>query len=64
MVITKHKVINRKTYNDPNGNEYAYEVCSFVFDRVELLGDLEVVVRGQNSLKLSLKMEIALFMPR
>ena len=45
-------VINRKTYNDPNGNEYAYEVCSFVFDRVELLGDLEVVVRGQNSLEI------------
>ena len=43
----------RKTYNDPNGNEYSYEICTFEFDRVELLGDLEILrVRGENSLEI------------
>ena len=33
-------------------NNYSYKVCSFVFDQVELLGEVEVIVKGENSLEI------------
>ena len=41
-----------KSYTDPLGNDYLYEVCQFVFDRVELVGELEVLIRGENALEI------------
>ena len=44
--------IIKKTYTDPLGNELLYDVCRFTFDRVELLGELEVLIKGENSLEI------------
>ena len=44
--------IIKKSYTDPLGNELLYEVCRFTFDRVELLGELEVMIKGENSLEI------------
>ena len=44
--------ITERFFTDPLGNEYSYKVCTFTFDRVELVGELEIVVKGENSLEI------------
>ena len=48
----RYGVIYKNSYQDPLGNDHLYDVCRFVFDRVELLGELEVLIKGKNSLEI------------
>ena len=52
MEIAGQELLSKKSYTDPLGNELLYEVCRFTFDRVELLGELEVMIKGENSLEI------------
>ena len=40
-------VMYKNSYQGPLGNDHLYDVCRFVFDRVELLGELEVLIKGK-----------------
>ena len=41
-----------QSFTDQFGNTVNYKVCRFEFDEIELLGDLEIVVKGGNSLEI------------
>ena len=43
---------NKKGFRDNIGNDYIYKVCRFEFDELELMGNLEVEVKGSASLEI------------
>ena len=44
--------ISVNSFTDQFGNSLNYEVCRFEFDEIELVGDLEIEVKGENALEI------------
>ena len=41
-----------RSFTDQFGNLINYKICSFEFDEIELIGDLEIEVKGKNALEI------------
>ncbi len=48
---TRNGTILEQSFTDQFGNSIGYKVCRFEFDEIELIGDLEIQVKGNNALE-------------